>query len=89
MTSWRALVRCGRERGGGPRHDLRKVLDRELTSLRYFALFESYSLCPQCGLRNAVRPLAWLLARPLRPRQDCGLGSFEEELAAANAPLCL
>jgi hypothetical protein len=68
MSSWRALDRCGRQRG--PRHDLRKVLDRELTFFRYFALFECYTLCPQCGLRNAARPLAWPLARSLEDAGD-------------------
>jgi len=63
MSSWRSLGRCCRSRG--PRHDQRKLLDRGLTLFRYFALFECYSLCPQCGLRNAVRPLAWPLERSL------------------------
>ena len=73
MSSWRARGRCGRERTGG--HDCSKVLDRKLTPFRYFALFECYSLCIQCGARNVVRPLAWPLASSL---PGCGPVFFSD-----------
>lgn len=57
MSSWRARGRCGRDRG--PRHDVRKLLDRPLTQFRLFAMHLAYTLCPKCGLRNFARPFGW------------------------------
>jgi hypothetical protein len=59
--SWRALGRCGRDRGR--RHDQRKVLDRPLTPFRLFARYAACSLCPTCGLRNFVRPFGWRVGK--------------------------
>ena len=64
MRSWRALPRCGRERG--PRHDRSALLDRPLTPFGFFALYAAYTLCPSCGLRRVRRPFAWPVLASLR-----------------------
>ena len=77
MTSWRALGRCGRDRGP------RKALRREPTPFRYFPLYECYRLCPQCGLRSAAPDLAWPLARSVENSGD----AFSEEAPSSGVLL--
>ena len=62
MLSWRSLGRCTPLRSlqeRRSRHDLRSRLDRQLTPFRFYALFEAYTLCPRCGLRNAQQTFGW------------------------------